>query len=193
MGITQLPAQGRPRSVQAHDAVISTTKKLLETLEYPAISVDKIVAESGVSKRTIYRWWNNKAEIILEAMASDDIPEPNTGRLEQDLTLLLSGIFERVTTDPKAAAIRGLLADAQFDKEFAEQFRVYIAKRRNVCLNILKRAVERKEIKKNANLELIADLIYGPYWYRLLVGHAELSTTFAKELVKTISSGIKEK
>lgn len=183
--------QGRPRSQQAHDAVISTTKRLLETLEYPAISVDRIVAESGVSKRTIYRWWKNKAEIILEAIASDDIPEPNTGKLEQDLTLLLSGIFERVTTDPKAAAIRGLLADAQFDKEFAAEFRAYIGKRRQICLNILKRALERKEIKKTANLELIADLVYGPYWYRLLVGHAELSTPFAKDLVKTILSGVK--
>jgi AcrR family transcriptional regulator len=191
MGIAQPSVQGRPRSVQAHDAVISTTKRLLETLEYPAISVDKIVAESGVSKRTIYRWWNNKAEIILEAMASDDIPEPNTGRLEQDLTLLLTGIFERVTTDPKAGAIRGLLADAQFDQEFATAFRDYISKRRGVCLNILKRAVERKEIKKQVNLELIADLIYGPYWYRLLVGHAELSPAFAKELVKTILTGVK--
>jgi AcrR family transcriptional regulator len=191
MSITQTPVQGRPRSVQVHDAVISTTKRLLETLEYPAISVDKIVAESGVSKRTIYRWWNNKAEIILEAIASDDIPEPNTGKLEQDLTLLLTGIFERVTTDPKAAAIRGLLADAQFDEDFAKEFRAYIAKRRQVCLNILKCAVERKEIKKTVNLELIADLIYGPYWYRLLIGHAELSEAFAKELVRTILAGMK--
>lgn len=182
---------GRPRSQQAHDAVISTTKKLLETLPYPAISVDKIVTESGVSKRTIYRWWNNKAAIILEAISEDDIPEPNTGKLEQDLTLLLTGIFERVTTDPKAAAIRGLLADAQFDREFAIEFRVYIIKRRQICLNILKRALERKEIKKTTNLELIADLIYGPYWYRLLVGHAELSATFAKDLVKAILSGVK--
>jgi AcrR family transcriptional regulator len=191
MGTTPPPVQGRPRSQQVHDAVITTTKRLLETLEYPAISVDKIVAESGVSKRTVYRWWNNKAEIILEAIASDDIPEPNTGKLEQDLTLLLTGIFERVTTDPKAAAIRGLLADAQFDKDLAEQFRSYIGKRRQVCLNILKRAVERREIKKHVNLELIADLIYGPYWYRLLVGHAELSSTFARELVKTILASTK--
>lgn len=183
--------QGRPRSQQVHDTVISTTKKLLETLPYPAISVDRIVAESGVSKRTIYRWWDNKAAIILEALSSDDIPEPNTGKLEGDLTLLLTGIFERVTTDPKAAAIRGLLADAQFDEDFAREFRAYIGKRRQVCLNILERAVKRKEIKKNVSLELVADLIYGPYWYRLLVGHAELSETFAKDLVKMVIASLK--
>jgi AcrR family transcriptional regulator len=181
--------QGRPRSQQAHKAVIQTTKSLLANLEYPAISVDRIVTESGVSKRTIYRWWPNKAAIILEAIASDDINEPDTGKLADDLTTLLTGIINRITGDPAAQAIRGLLADAQFDPAFAEVLRTYIGKRRQVCLHILERAKQRQELPNHANTEMIADLIYGPYWYRLLVGHAPLNASFARDLVRQVLDG----
>jgi hypothetical protein len=82
--------------------------------------------------------------------------------------------------------------DAQYDAEFAPDFRQYIAKRRQVCLNILERAQKRGELKKNAPLELIADLIYGPYWYRLLVGHAPLNEEFARDQVKLVLASVKK-
>ena len=179
-------AQGRPRSQAAHRAVINTTKALLASLPYTAISVDRIVAESGISKRTISRWWPNKAAIVLEAVSSDDINEPDTGSLERDLETLLGGIIERIHHDPAAQAIRGLLADAQHDPAFAEAFRAYIGQRRQVCLHILERARDRGEIAPATDLEITADTIYGPYWYRLLVGHAPLDRAFVRDLVQAV-------
>jgi AcrR family transcriptional regulator len=185
------PSQGRPRSKDAHAAVIEATNALLEQLDYPNISVDKIVLESGVSKRTIYRWWRNKANIILEVISSDDIQEPNTGNLEKDLTQLLTRIFKRVSTDKRAQVIKGLVMDAQYDPEFATQFRDYIHSRRQVCLNILERGQQRGEISTKHDPALIADLFYGAYWYRFLIGHAPLTDAYAKDTVKMILNGIR--
>jgi AcrR family transcriptional regulator len=183
--------QGRPRSKDAHAAVIEATNTLLERLDYPNISVDKIVLESGVSKRTIYRWWRNKASIILEVISADDIQEPNTGNLEKDLTQLLSRIFKRVSGDKRAQVIKGLVMDAQYDPEFATQFREYIHSRRQVCLNILERGQQRGEISAKHDPALIADLFYGAYWYRFLIGHAPLTDAYAKDTVKMILNGIR--
>jgi AcrR family transcriptional regulator len=182
--------QGRPRSKDAHAAVIEATNTLLEQLDYPNISVDRIVAESGVSKRTIYRWWRNKASIILEVISADDIQEPNTGNLEKDLTKLLTRIFKRVSTDKRAQVIKGLVMDAQYDPEFAEAFREYIHSRRQVCLNILERGQKRGEISAKHDPALIADLFYGAYWYRFLIGHAPLTDSYARGVVKLILGGI---
>jgi AcrR family transcriptional regulator len=183
--------QGRPRSKDAHDAVLEATNTLLEQLDYPNISVDKIVLESSVSKRTIYRWWRNKASIILEVISADDITEPNTGNLEKDLTQLLSRIFKRVSGDKRAQVIKGLVMDAQYDPEFATQFRDYIHSRRQVCLNILERGQQRGEISAKHDPALIADLFYGAYWYRFLIGHAPLTDAYAKDTVKMILNGIR--
>jgi AcrR family transcriptional regulator len=186
--ITAPQPQGRPRSKDAHAAVIDSTNALLEQLEYPNISVDRI--ESGVSKRTIYRWWRNKASIILEVISADDITEPNTGNLEKDLTQLLTRIFKRVSGDKRAQVIKGLVMDAQYDPEFAKDFREYIHSRRQVCLNILERGQKRGEISAAHDPALIADLFYGAYWYRFLIGHAPLTDAYARGVVKMILGGI---
>ena len=187
---TQAP-QGRPRSKDAHQAVLESTNALLEQLDYPNISVDRIVAESGVSKRTIYRWWRNKASIILEVISADDIMEPDTGSLENDLIALLTGIFKRVTTGKRAQAIKGLVMDAQYDSEFAEAFSQYIHSRRQVCLNILQRGQKCGEIPERLDLNQIADLFYGAYWYRFLIGHAPLTDAYARDTVKIILNGVR--
>jgi AcrR family transcriptional regulator len=187
---TANPTPGRPRSKDAHQAVLESTNALLEQLEYPNISVDRIVAESGVSKRTIYRWWRNKASIILEVISADDITEPNTGNLEQDLTTLLTRIFNRVSSDKRAQVIKGLVMDAQYDPEFAIAFRQYIHSRRQVCLNILERGQQNGQISSEQDLGLIADLFYGAYWYRFLIGHAPLTSAYAVGVVKMILGGI---
>ncbi len=150
------PPTGRQRSKDAHQAVLTATARLLETELYPAITADRIAQESGVSKRTLYRWWRNKAEIILEVVQQDDIQAPDTGSIERDLTALFTAIFHRVTTDQRAQAIKGLLMDAQYDPDFAEHFRAYIHTRREVTLTLLRRACERRELSGNINIDLTA-------------------------------------
>ena len=181
---------GRPRSKRAHQAVLTATRSLLETLSYDQLSVDRIAAESGVSKRTIYRWWPNKAAIVMEASTTSDIITPNTGTLRGDLVALLAGIIQTVSTHRPAQAIRGLLCEAQFDPAFAETFRQYIGERRELCLEILRRGAERGELAPKVDPQLAADLLYGAYWNRFLIGHAPLSEAFAEQAVDMMLAGI---
>lgn len=181
---------GRPRSKRAHAAVIAATQSLLGTLSYDQLSVDRIAAESGVSKRTIYRWWPNKAAIVMEASSATDVQGPDTGSLRGDLVALLRGIIETVSRHRPAQAIRGLLCEAQFDAAFAEVFREYIGRRRALCLEILERGARRGELVSGVDLAVVADLFYGAYWNRFLIGHAPLGGTFAEQVVDTLLAGI---
>ena len=125
----------------------------------------------------------------MEAASATDITEPDTGKLENDLIELLTGIFATVKEHRPAQAIKGLICEAQFDQSFAEAFRTYISDRRQLCFNILKRAKERNELEEKVDPNLIADLIYGAYWNRFLIGHAPLNKNYAQEVVKTILKG----
>lgn len=187
---TPASSSGRPRSKRAHAAVIEATQSLLETLRYDQLSVDRIAAESGVSKRTIYRWWSNKAAIVMEASTATDVQAPDTGSLRSDLVALLRGIIDTVARHRPAQAIRGLLCEAQFDDAFGEVFRDYIGQRRQLCLEILRRGATRGELDPQVDPELVADLFYGAYWNRFLIGHAPLTEAFAEQVVDTLLSGI---
>ncbi|MDJ0754610.1 MAG: TetR/AcrR family transcriptional regulator [Ardenticatenaceae bacterium] len=184
------PTAGRPRSKRSHEAVIAAANSLLEEISYSDLTVERIASVSGVSKRTIYRWWPNKAAIVMEAASETDVLEPDTGQLKSDLVQLLSGIFAVVEEHRPAQAIRGLLSEAQFDEAFADVFRGYIAQRRQLCLNILKRAEARGELRPGVDHEVVADLIYGAYWNRFLIGHAPLSDAYATDVVNMLLTGI---
>lgn len=84
--------RGRPRSETAHRAVLEAVAELLNTqgCAYEELTIERIAAVAGVGKQTIYRWWPNKAAVVLEALLSgyvklDFAPVPDTGDLRADL------------------------------------------------------------------------------------------------------------
>ena len=184
------PAQkGRPRSSECHGAILDSVLQLMQKDGYNAVTIEGVARHAGVGKQTIYRWWGSRAELILEAFANhaaDLVPTPDRGSLREDLEAFISAGFKRLARD-YGAIMRGLMADAVLDPDFNKILReAFILRRRAATMEILKRGVERGEIAKNTDLELMTDMLFGPVWFRLLVQHAKLDTAFAKQLVGAI-------
>ncbi|MFC5403344.1 TetR/AcrR family transcriptional regulator [Cohnella soli] len=186
------PAPGRPRSQQAMEAVLTAVRQLLETSAYKQITMEGIAKAAGVGKPTLYRWWPNVASIVMDAMtkqARQDIGVPDTGSLESDLHLYI-GDTCRSLTQGAGSIMRSLMAEAQFDDGFAQIFREsFICSRRETLIALLKRSAARGELPKDADLELLTDLCYGPIWYRLLNGHAPLDEPFVQAITAHIMRG----
>ena len=60
----------RPRSEKARKAVIRATLKLLERVGFNELTIEAVAARAGVGKATVYRWWPNKAELVIAAFSS---------------------------------------------------------------------------------------------------------------------------
>ncbi|MBB6731210.1 TetR/AcrR family transcriptional regulator [Cohnella zeiphila] len=183
---------GRPRSQEAWEAVMKAVDALLETQGYRRLTMEAIAKEAGVGKPTLYRWWPNAPSIVIEALlrkADDGIGLPDTGSLRNDL---ISYVTEtcRILAGPTGEIVARLMAETQFDAEFADTFRQkFIYVRREALASLLRRGAERGEIPTNADLEWLADLCYGPIWYRLLNRHAELDDAFASRIVDLLLLG----
>ena len=52
------------------------------------------------------------------------------------------------------------------------------------------RAAARHELRAGVQPEIVADLVYGAYWNRFLIGHAPLDRAFAEQVVDTLLAGI---
>src|SRR5262249_5764883 len=157
-----------------------------------ALTIENVARHAGVGKQTIYRWWKSKAELVLEAYANhtaSKLPMPDKGGLRADLEWFFCGAFKRLT-DISGPIMRGLMADAVYDSEFLAILReVLIAKRRAVLLQVLERGQARGELKSDADLDVMVDLMFGALWYRLLMQHAKLDSRFAKQLVAHVLEG----
>lgn len=114
---------GRPRSEHARAAVLHAVDDLVVELGYGAVTLKGIAERAGVSRQTVYRWWSNKAEILLEASAIDaaqelDVPAHDDPR--DDLLAYLKALIVFLTASDAGAAYRALLGEAQHDRAVAE-------------------------------------------------------------------------
>ena len=163
---------------------------LLREAGYRAATVDAIAHRAGVGKHTIYRWWPTRAAVLLEGLGDDterELPLPDTGAVVTDVSTLLRAAFRRLATTDVGDVVRTLMAEAQFDPDFAEHFRNgFVARRRAALRRLLERGVERGELAAGLDLDLVIDLIYGAMWYRLLNQHASLDDVFADALSRAV-------
>src|SRR5262249_12238970 len=153
------PAQkGRPRSAECHGAILDSVLEMMQKDGYNAVTIEGVARHAGVGKQTIYRWWGSRAELILEAFANhaaSAVPAPDKGSLREDLEIFMNAGFKRLAKD-YGNIMRGLMADAVLDPDFNTILReAFIFKRRAATRVILERAVERGEIAKDADLEIM--------------------------------------
>jgi AcrR family transcriptional regulator len=189
------PKRGRPRSEGSRRAILGATSELMQEHSLNAISMDAIARRAGTSKATIYRWWPSKELLALDALFSEWEPQQadihDTGSLPGDLLALIGPWAHRLGTQPYGRVIAALVSKARNDPEFAEEYRVrFVVPRREPARLIFTRAVSRGEIPADTDIEAVLDLLYGPFYHRLLQGHAPLTDRFAQTIVDYIVAGV---
>jgi AcrR family transcriptional regulator len=193
---TPAKGRGRPRSEPARQAILAAAADLLLARGLSAVSMDTIAEHAGVSKATIYRWWPTKETLALDALyeqlTEPHAEPPDTGSLEEDLRILLTGWMDRARGGPYARVIGALLTEAATDAEFAALYRErYLEPRRAQVRATLRRAVARGDLAAGTDVEAVIDLLYGPVYHRLLHGHAPLTPEFAGYVVRTVVAGLR--
>ena len=115
----------------------------------------------------------------------------DTGTLRGDLISLIRPWVRRLESRPYAGVIASLITEAHSNPAFAREWRErFVAVRRDPALRLLQRAIERGEIPRNTDVDLVLDLIYGPLYHRLFHGHAPLNERVAVKVVDAALAGI---
>ncbi len=187
--------KGRPRNAATEKAILTASYDLLLETGFGAVTVEKIAERAKVSKATIYKWWPNKAAVVMDGFLSaamSRLPVPDTGSVIEDIVIQVTNLA-RFLTSREGKVINELIAEGQFDSKLAEEYRLrYFNPRRLDSRHILERGVQRGELKQDVDLEICIDLIYGPLFYRLLVTGEKLDEAFLKILVTYAFEGIKQ-
>jgi AcrR family transcriptional regulator len=184
--------RGRPRSEDAHRAVLDAALRLCERDGYQQLTIKAIAEEAGVGRQTVYRWWPDKAEILMEALVElarslslgDPFDSGDTMRDVRDLLALTFSLARSVTGPP----LVGLISDAQSDPALSAKLQsTVIGPRREALRAILQRGVDRGELTAAVPLELVVDFAFGVMWYRLLSRHAPIDEELVGEIIRAIA------
>lgn len=187
--------KGRPRNAATEQAILAASYDLLLETGFGAITVEKIAERAKVSKATIYKWWPNKAAVVMDSFLSaamSRLPVPDTGSVLNDIIIQVSNLANFLISR-EGKVINELIAEGQSDVKLAEEYRTrYFNPRRLDSRRILERGVQRGELKKDLDIELCIDLIYGPVFYRLLITGEQLDQAFIESLIRYAFEGLKE-
>lgn len=186
-------SRGRPRDEVARRRILESALAVVEEVGFANATTEAIAERAGASKATIYRWWPNKAAVLIEALreqVEEETPFPNTGDLRQDIHLQLD-IFVRLLTSRRGRVFKAFIAAAQSDPEVAEAFRtLWIQPRRQGASRALEQYQHGGCLTERADAGTILDLIYGPIYFRLLAGHAPLTEEFVHQIADMALDGI---
>jgi AcrR family transcriptional regulator len=185
------PGPGRPRSEQAHRAILDATLELLAKVGYDRLTVAGVAARAGVGKATIYRRWRSKLPLVVEAFLQlPELAEPDTGSVVDDLTSVLGCFVEIIDTTPLACVLPILAGERARDPELSEVLAPVFKARREPLIRVLERAVSRCELPPDIDLEAAADVIMGPIVTRLFFTGADLDANNVKPFVDAVLFGI---
>jgi AcrR family transcriptional regulator len=189
------PRRGRPRSETSRQAILAAARDLLLEHGLNSVSMDALAERAGASKATIYRWWPSKELLALDALFSQWSPRapeaPDTGSLAGDLLAVIRPWARQLGKKPYGRVVAALVSSAQNDPLFAKEYRArFVQPRREPARIILARAAARGEIPAGFDFEAVLDLLYGPFYLRILHGHAPVNDRFARTIVDYVVAAV---
>jgi AcrR family transcriptional regulator len=183
---------GRPRSENSRQSILRSTIKLLRRSSFADLSIEAIAADARVGKATVYRWWPNKGALVVDAFASsteDELHFPDSGSVYRDMSRQICQ-WLGVLRSPRGCIVRAIVAAGQSDPELLEEFRKRLLRpRRQEAYQTLRRGIERGELPRSLDLDLVLDILYGAIYMRFLIRHDELSEGYIEEVCRLVLGG----
>jgi AcrR family transcriptional regulator len=186
--------RGRPRSDEARRAILRAAHELLVENGPAGVTIEGIAARAGVGKPTIYRWWPDRHAVAMAALMESEtlLSAPNEKRAPlESLRKQLSHVVTVFAT-PVGRTVTAMIASADSDSELARSFRNhFILARRDEGRALLRAAIERGDVRRDANIEVALDMLYGALFYRLMMGHAPLDDGLVRQIIKEALRGLR--
>jgi AcrR family transcriptional regulator len=179
------------RSARVRSDVLQATLEELADVGYGELSFERVADRAGVHKTTLYRRWENKENLILEAMLErgrDRIPIPDTGSLSSDLAELGKEIIANLSDPGVQATTRTVASIRDRDSAIAELGRRFWRARVELASAILDQAKTRGEIPSQVEPGLLIEALSAPIYFRLLLTDEPLDDEFVEQLAKRVAS-----
>ncbi|MCP3139766.1 TetR/AcrR family transcriptional regulator [Pyxidicoccus xibeiensis] len=183
---------GRPRSEEAHGAILDAAISLIREVGYDALTMDAIATRASVGKATVYRRWSSKETLVAESLERlmRALLVPDTGTTGGDLNAMMRDARGMYKDPATRALLSGLVAAMAHSERIAQVVRGgFIAARREALRQVLNRGVERGELRKGLDLDLALDLLGGPLFYRFLITGGPVDERLTRGVVETVLRG----
>ena len=190
-GANGAASAGRPRSEEAHQAILDATLELLSEVGFSALTVEGVASRAGVGKATIYRRWPSKLPLVVDAFGQlPAFEDADTGSLEGDLKAMLRQYLENFLATPLATVYPSLAAERSHNPELGQLMDPLLKGRRRPLDAAFRRAQSRGELGPDIDIEMASDLIVGPIAVRLFFRGTTIHPDMVDGMVELAMRGV---
>jgi len=175
-------------------AILDSTLLLLGDRGYSRLTIDEIAQRARVGKARIYRRWPSKLPLVIDAVrdvGGSELDPPDTGRLDADVYALLESFIETLQR-PLGRALVRLLADAAPDPQLRHVVYDQLIRRRQELLRvILERAIARREIREDTDVDMVLELGSAAILHRLIISDEPLDLAYGTRVARLLLRGLR--
>jgi AcrR family transcriptional regulator len=185
----------RKRGAELEDAILDAAFDELSEVGYTAFTVESVAARARTGKASIYRRWPTKAELACEALMRR-LPSPSECGIApcvpDDVSTFdaLRGVARAITQvlqSPAGDAIRAVKCEAAADPTLARLIDdKFQAPRRAALLALLRRGVERGEVRPEAVTPVVADVLPAVLTHRLILSREPVGESTLTEILEQV-------
>jgi AcrR family transcriptional regulator len=168
-----MSSNGRPRSAVAREAILEAAFRLLVERGYAGFAIEAVAAQSGTAKTTIYRWWDSKADLAVDAFfegTEEALRIPDTGSAENDFRAQIHELAKLLRGE-RGRALGGMLAGVRLEPALGRSLgRRWLAPRRKWGQERMTRAQAEGELRDGVDVAAALAVLYSPLYTPLLFG-----------------------
>ena len=174
----------RKRGAALEDAILEATFAEISEVGYTAFTVEGVAARARTGKASIYRRWPTKQELVMDALLQR-MPTPEDCGISLEIDDSVSTVdalygvaraIAKVLTSSTGDAMRAIKCEALSDPELARMIDDrFQAPRREAMLGLLRRGVERGEVRPGAASVLVADVLPAILTHRVILAREALT------------------
>jgi AcrR family transcriptional regulator len=182
------PTVGRPRNPETDRVVINAVLDLIgDGATLSSLSLVTIARRAGVSRNSLYRRWQTKEELYLDAVQTIDraLPDMTQQSARENLVGLLRVSFEGIEDRGVRSMGRAIRAEAQNYPDLYERYLgEIVAPFRSAMKSAIRQGKETGEIRVDVDETLLSELLIAPLFSRMTsIDTGEVDTELTSQLI----------
>ena len=189
--MTALIARQRKRGAELEDAIHDAVFEELADVGYAGFTVEAVAARAKTGKASIYRRWGTRQDLVVDAFLArfggpgdilDELRSEPSATTRDLLVRLATRICE--VSDAAGEVMRAVACEATRDPDMAAAVDQKVHRpKRAAFVELLRRGVERGEVRPEAACPLYADILPAMLTYRMVLTNQPVTEQDAVEVV----------
>lgn len=178
-----------PRVTRSRTAILEACAELLAEEGFPGVTIEAVAARSGAAKTTVYRHWESREALLIEAFgtcAHPPEPLPGTGSLRDDVAAVLGGLADKLNESAWSATMCSLIDAARRDEGLAALHAATLADRQRPLAATLERGIASGDLPTGFDMEVGIAALAGPLFYRSMVAREPVTQGFIDAVIDAV-------